>query len=132
MGIGDWLGKYGEAIYETRPWLVLGEGPTRLKKGGGFTHQHSGYLQYTPEDIRFTRKGNTVYAIVLGWPGENSAVTISSFGKEAVAGDLKVTGVSMLGCDARIKWRQTSDGLMVTTPDRKIHDMGVVFRIETE
>lgn len=58
LRVGDWLDTNGEAIYETRPWDVYGEGP---HWGEGFT----------AEDVRYTQSkdGDTVYAIVLGWPG---------------------------------------------------------------
>ena len=36
LGIGDWLGRFGEAIYATRAWPVYGEGPTQMG-GGAFT-----------------------------------------------------------------------------------------------
>lgn len=65
-GMGDWLGRFGEAIYATRNWTSFGEGPTQM--GGG---SFSGPREGTNRDIRFTRsKDNTVlYATVLGWPG---------------------------------------------------------------
>src|ERR1017187_1002255 len=73
LGFGDWLGRFGEAIYSTRAWSVSGEGPTQMG-GGAFTGDKAG----TPQDIRFTRsQDNTVlYATALGWQG--STMTIAT------------------------------------------------------
>ena len=73
LGFGDWLGRFGEAIYSTRAWSVYGEGPTHMG-GGAFTGDVAG----TPQDIRFTRsQDNTVlYATALGWQG--STMTIAT------------------------------------------------------
>ncbi|MFJ9898250.1 alpha-L-fucosidase [Streptomyces sp. NPDC091280] len=73
LAIGDYLGRYGESIYDTRAWTAYGEGPTKMG-GGSFTTPTAG----TATDIRFTRdKANTVlYATVLGWPG--SSLTIKT------------------------------------------------------
>ena len=72
LGIGDWLGRFGEAIYSTRSWTSYGEGPTAMG-GGSFTGPKAG----TPQDIRFTRsQDNTVlYATALGWQGGTMTVT---------------------------------------------------------
>ena len=130
LGIGEWLDKYGEAIYNTRPYLVFGEGPTRLKKGGHFVRMKGGYK---PEDIRFTRSkdGKTVYAIELGWPGNNKTVTIESVSKDMLPDGVKVTDVSLMGYDAEIDWKMTGEGLQVTTPDTKVDELAVVYRIKT-
>ncbi len=103
LGMGQWLSKYGEAIYETRPFVEYGEGRTRMQKGGGFARMKG---TYGPEDIRYTRKGDIVYAIILGWPGENKAVTMKMFAKSEKAQDIKVTNVSMLGTGEPIKWER--------------------------
>ncbi len=72
LGLGDWLGRFGESIYATRSWASYGEGPTAMG-GGSFTGPKAG----TPQDIRFTRsQDNTVlYATTLGWQGGTTTIT---------------------------------------------------------
>ncbi|MYS21055.1 alpha-L-fucosidase [Streptomyces sp. DvalAA-14] len=66
LGMGDWLGRFGEAVYSTRSWTSFGEGPTQM--GGG---TFSGPLAGTAQDIRFTRSqdNKVLYATALGWQG---------------------------------------------------------------
>ena len=128
LEMGRWLSEYGESIYGTRPFVGYGEGPTRMERGGGFARMKG---VYGPDDIRYTRKDRSVYAIVLGWPGENKAVTMTMFGQGEKAQDIKVTDVSMLGSDEKIKWERQDSGLIVTTPSRKINDLAVVFKLST-
>jgi alpha-L-fucosidase len=130
LGIGKWLDIYGEAIYETRPWLLFGEGPTKLKAGGGFTHKQGGYLQYTTQDIRFTKKDSTIYATVLGQPEKNKELLIKSFGADTIKGDLKVTAVTMLAGKGQCKFKQTKKGLTIT-PNTNGHELATVFKIQT-
>ena len=72
-GIGAWLKVNGEAIYETRPWEVFGEGPTS-NTGGGFSENKD--KPYTSKDIRFTRSkdGRALYVIVLDWPDKQLTI----------------------------------------------------------
>jgi len=129
LEIGDWMNKYGEAIYDTRPFVDYGEGPTKMQSGGMFAKMQGGY---NAKDIRYTRKGNTVYAIVLGWPGDKTPVTMTMFGKGGKAENIKVKKVSLLGAKEKIKWQRTDAGLIVTTPAKKVNDMAVVFKLTTE
>jgi alpha-L-fucosidase len=128
LGIGEWLKKYGEAIYRTRPFVVFGEGPTRLKTGGEYARTK---LLYKPQDIRFTRKGNTVYAIQLGFPGAKHETLLESFSKKHRQDNLKIKSVTVLGSDEKIAWSLREDGLVVTSPVSPPHDMAVVYKIET-
>jgi alpha-L-fucosidase len=128
LGIGEWLEKYGEAIYGTRPFVVFGEGPTRLKTGGEFAREK---LQYKPQDVRFTTKGNIVYAIGLGWPGAEHQTLLKSFSEGNRREGLKINSVTMLGSDEKIAWSLREDGLAVTSPASPPHHMAVVYKIET-
>jgi alpha-L-fucosidase len=91
LGIGDWLGRFGEAIYSTRAWANYGEGPTSMG-GGAFVTPIAG----TSTDIRFTRNkaNNTLYAIVMGWPGSQFNITTLN---SAAISLTTLTNVQLLG-----------------------------------
>jgi alpha-L-fucosidase len=104
-----WMGVNGEAIYGTRPWKVFGEGPTQ-PAGGHFSEGAA----YTPQDIRFTAKGNVVYAITLGVPAKQ--VKIASLGKQASDAGGAIRSVHLLGNNEELTWTQRDDALVVVLP----------------
>ena len=112
-GVTSWMEVNGEAIYETRPWKISGEGPNMIKAG---SFQGESVNKLGERDIRFTRnKANTVvYAIVLGWPSEQIAVR--SLGLSAATTPGKIGRVELLGTDVRLDWKQQPDALQVQLP----------------
>ena len=91
--IGKWLKVNGEAIYGTRYWKVFGEGPTVIPEGH-FTDTYE--KNFTSEDIRFTSKGNHIYAIVLHWP-EDGEIHIRSLGNDMKLLKSSICDVELLG-----------------------------------
>ena len=111
--IADWMQANGEAIFETRPWKIYGEGPDQVKSG---SFQGKSVAQLNAKDIRFTRnKANTViYAMALGWP--QGEFVIQSLGAASPTQPGKIGQVQLLGAGQKVKWRQTDAGLRVELP----------------
>ena len=125
LEIGRWLALNGEAIYATRPWVTFGEGPT-IVKGGSFADTQR--QAYTASDVRFTTKGDVLYAIVLGWP-DRGEVTIQSLSPNLRLYDGEVGKVEMLGVAEPLRWSRGARGLRVQFPPERPCDHAWVLRI---
>lgn len=121
--IAAWNAIHGEAIFETRPWHVFGEGPTKAS-GGAFKEDFS----YSAKDIRFTTKGPVLYAIALGWP-EDGKLLIRSLAKPAAGAGNAIQSVHLLGASEAPSWKQTAAGLEITLPAKPISPHCAALRI---
>lgn len=120
--LGAWLRVNGEAIYETRPWQVYGEGPTKLEKGGHFIKEPT----YTAEDIRYTRSKDDLflYATFLGRPEAGKKLVLS-----AVRMPTFVQKVEMLGSAEPVVWEEGPRGLTLRMPAEAPSELAVCFKI---
>jgi alpha-L-fucosidase len=108
--IAAWTARNGEAIFGTRPWRSYGEGPTRPPPAEAFGEDKA--KPFTAEDMRFTAKGETLYAIFLDWPERESA--ISSLGGNALP-DAVIERVELLG-GPELRFRRDANALRLTLP----------------
>ena len=127
LGMGTWLRANGEAIYDTRPFVVYGEGPKRLASSGHFT-QMTG--EYNEENIRFTTNGSTIYAIQMGWPDSGKDLLIQSINTKNLSG-AEIAKVSVVDSQEVIDWELTEDGLLVTAPFKALNKIALCYKIET-
>ncbi len=128
--IGRWIQLNGEAIFATRPWKIFGEGPSianaKPLTGQGFNEGAA--RNFTSEDIRFTERGDVLYATFFGWP-ESGKVVIKSL---ASGNDLyakRIQQVQLLGMDAPLRFTRDEKGLQVTLPERKVGDYAYVLKV---
>jgi alpha-L-fucosidase len=129
-GLTAWMDVNSEGIYATRPWKIYGEGPSTTARPAARGAGRVSAPAYTSEDIRFTTKGDTLYAFVGVWP-ESRSVVIKSLGNNSlqVAGR-KIADVSLLGYSGKLDWTQSADGLTVKLPEKAPSEHAVTLRIK--
>jgi alpha-L-fucosidase len=107
--LAAWMKVNAEAIHGTRPWKVFGEGPTQARTGA---FQESG--EYTAQDLRFTTKGNALYAIALGEPRGTTA--IRALASSNPHERRRVREVRLLGHPGKLGFRQADGALEIEVP----------------
>lgn len=103
-GLGEWLEMNGEAIFGTRPW----------ERAEGKTSEGV--------EIRFTKKGETLYAILLDAPKNGTLKLESVTAQEG-------STIQMLGSTGNLDWSQEGDNLSVTLPATLPGDHAYTLRI---
>lgn len=92
LDIGAWLDVNGDAIYKSEPWSSAP----------------------SVEDVRFTQRGDAVYAILLNWPEEQLSFPIE---EEAEV------SVSLLGHDGDLSWRYENGQIHIDPPTLSVDEV---------
>ena len=121
---GAWMAINSEAIYSTRPWKIAGEGPTQ---SSGAT-PYGRLPQFAPGDMRFTTRGDSLYAIALAWPADGKLLIKSlATGSPHYGGE--IARVGLLGSESNLVWSRNAAGVAITLPEKPPCDFAYVFKI---
>ena len=127
-GITSWMAVNNEGIYSTRPWKIYGEGPgTRILAGAGMNENKKPDLGAA--DVRFTTKGDALYAFLQGWPANEAVVQSLATASLQLPG--KIASVQLLGRAGNLQFTQDEKSLRVTLPEAKpaTADIGIALKI---
>jgi alpha-L-fucosidase len=125
--ITAWMAVNSEAIYATRPWKIFGAGPgAEFKPPPGQQFNENTRQDLTAEDVRYTSKGEALYAFVMGWPGKEAV--IPSLATSARQGVGRIQNVELLGA-GKLKFTQDETALKVQLPEQPPCEHAVALKI---
>ena len=142
--IGNWLHTNGEAVYGSKAWKIYGDniGSTKsdknsnlsetdlqaqkeIKKKEQFNERTIDTPPYGIDEVRFTKKGDILYLFVLN-PVEG-VTEIPSLGKDSKYGVKRISSISLLGSNEKIKFKQKKDALELHIPAARPTKFATVF-----
>jgi alpha-L-fucosidase len=128
--IGAWVRPNSESIFGTRPWKIFGEGPaseeTVALSAQGFNEGKG--KPFTGADIRFTTKGNQLYAIALGPPVAGKLLVKSLALNSPLYGG-EIGKVTLVQNGQPLTFERTATGLSVNLPDSLSREFAYSLKI---
>ncbi|RZF59895.1 alpha-L-fucosidase [Sphingobacterium corticibacterium] len=112
--VGVWLWSYGESIYGTRPYVVSNEITADGKR------------------VHYTRKGKSIYAIFLDWPGTEKQITLSGLSSNNLKGQIKSATLLSVKKNYDCAFQETVGSISFTIPKngRLPSDVAQVIRFD--
>jgi len=129
-GITAWMAVNSEGIHATRPWKIFGEGPAAAAPTPGAGFNEKARRALTVADVRFTTRGNTLYAFLMGWPAQaGSEAVIKALGTASPQKPARVVHVTLLGHGGRLPFTQEAAGLRVRLPAEQPSEHAIALKI---
>ena len=121
--VGDWLNTNGNAIYDTGPWEVTHEGPTKISiRGTEHREENVPTFEFEENDYWFTKKQNKVYLISLQRPSSNQIMV------EALSGH-EIKQMSLLGESINLKWANKGNKTIIELPEFSRGGIGYAIEV---
>ena len=124
--MAEWQRVNGEAIKGSRPWSIYGEGPATETQIKAYRFED---LRFDARDIRFTTKGNVLYAIVLGWPSDGK-IRIRALAAGSPHYPQAVGRVDLLGPNAPMHWTRDGEAMTIDVPFQSPGKYAYTFRVQ--
>jgi len=125
--ITDWMNVNGEAIFSTRPWNISGQTAAPVSSAQDAMFNEGKRKALTADDVRFTTKGSTLYAFVMGWPEKEAIISPLGTGSKYAQG--RIENVELLGYSGKLRWTRDQSGLRIQLPEQKPSEHAVAFKI---
>ena len=125
--ITRWMSVNSQAIHGSRPWKIFGEGPETATASINTPFNERKRRNLTTADVRFTTKGDTLFAFVMGWPDFQTVIRPLATGTALRVG--KIQNVELLGFDGKLEWSQDNAGLKIMMPNEKPCDYAITFNV---
>jgi len=119
--LAKWMPINGEAIFGTRPWLLFGEGPTPRPEA---KYMNELKQPLTWQDVRFTTKGDVLYAIACGVP--QGSLQIKSLGRLGPG----FSSIELLGSHEKVQYKIEWEGLTIQPAKEWPCQHAVVYKIK--
>jgi len=117
-----------EGIHGSRPWKKFGEGaPVQSADQNSKAFNEESRRAFDANDVRFTTKGDVLYAFVMGQPKFRSVIRSLALDTALRVG--RITSVELVGSEAKIAWTQDQSGLLISVPEELPTKHAVAFRI---
>lgn len=146
--VGAWLKINGEAVYASKPWKIYGDNlNSSLKRAENlanvdvealkkqaeseqFNQRTVKSLPFGNDEVRFTTKGDLLYVFVLN-PAEGE-IKLPSLGKNSPYFGSRIQQIRMLGSNAKIKYKQNNDALVLKVPANRPSKYAAVFMVRQQ
>jgi len=126
--ITAWMKTNNEGIYATRPWKIFGDGPrSKIQNDPKVKYNEALSQDFDEQDVRFTKKGDDLFAFVTGVPEREAVIPSLALGRDHVSG--KIQRVSLLGHGDPLKFTHDASGLRITLPETKPSRHVLAFKI---
>ncbi|WNC68213.1 alpha-L-fucosidase [Thalassotalea nanhaiensis] len=121
--VGQWLTVNGEAIYDSKPWKVGHEGPTKISmKGTKHRSENKVTFDFKENDFWFTQKENKLYVVSFKKPEANNISVKSLKG-------LDIKNIKVLGQEGEVTWKNASDAVAIKLPNLVNQTIGYALEV---